>query len=62
MRDLPSYRDLPLRGGLPASWGLWGGQDADRFGCLNLLTPERAVAASRLVQKDRKSTRLNSSH
>ena len=51
MRDLPSYRDLPLRGGLPASWGLWGDQEADRFGCLNLLTPERAVAASRLVQK-----------
>jgi kynurenine formamidase len=51
MRDLPSYRELPLRGGLPASWGLWGDGEADRFGCLNLLTPERAVAASRLVQK-----------
>ncbi len=48
--DLPSYRDLPRRGGLPASWGLWGAEGTDHFGCLNLLTPERVVAAARLVQ------------
>jgi hypothetical protein len=37
--------------GAPAgsSWGLWG--DGDRFGCLNLLTPERALAASSLVER-----------
>ena len=39
--DLPSYRDLPRRGGLPASWGLWGAEGTDHFGCLNLLTPEK---------------------
>ena len=42
---LPSYADLPITPGAPAgsSWGLWGAED--RFGCLNLLTPERAAAA-----------------
>ena len=30
---------------------LFRSHEADRFGCLNLLTPERAIAASRLVQK-----------
>jgi kynurenine formamidase len=50
MSTVPSYRDLPLRGGLPASWGLWG-PDGDVLGCLNLLTPERAVAAAGLVRK-----------
>ena len=50
MTSLPSYRDLPRRGGLPAAWGLWG-PDADVLGCLNMLTPERVVAATRLVQK-----------
>ena len=48
MTTLPSYRDLPRRGGLPASWGLWGAHDT--LGCLNLLTPERAVAAASLVR------------
>jgi len=50
--DLPSYDDLPVKEGAPAgsSWGLWG--DDDRFGCLNLLTPERAArAAQTLVTK-----------
>jgi hypothetical protein len=41
----PDYDDLPLVGGLPASWGLWGADD--RFGCLNLLTEQRALAAMR---------------
>jgi hypothetical protein len=40
---LPAYRDLPRRAGLPASWGLWGDDGTDVFGCLNLLTPERVV-------------------
>jgi kynurenine formamidase len=49
--DLPSYDDLPIRSGAPAgsSWGVWG--DDDRFGCLNLLTPERAADAAKLVRK-----------
>lgn len=50
MTTLPSYRDLPLRGGLPAAWGLWG-PEGDVLGCLNLLTPERAVAAAQIVQR-----------
>ena len=47
MRDLPSYSELPRRAGFPASWDLWG----DEFGCLNLLTPDRVVAAAGLVQR-----------
>lgn len=49
---LPTYDQLPVKEGAPAgsSWGLWG--DDDRFGCLNLLTPERtARAAQTLVRK-----------
>ena len=63
MADLPKYQDLPIVGHQRASWGLWGvgdpepGQagagdtDADFFGCLNLLTPERVVAAAALVTR-----------
>lgn len=51
MADLPRYRDLPRRGGLPASWGQWGPEGADTLGCLNLLTPERAVEAAALVRR-----------
>lgn len=49
--DLPAYADLPVRPGAPpgSSWGLWG--DDDRLGTLNLLTPERAAAAARLVRR-----------
>jgi kynurenine formamidase len=49
LTGLPAYDDLPAREGAPpgSSWGLWG--DADRFGCLNLLTPARAVRAAGLV-------------
>lgn len=49
--DLPSYDDLPVSAGAPAgsSWGVWG--DDDRLGCLNLLTPERVVAAAALVRR-----------
>ncbi len=48
---LPQYRELPVVTGAPAasSWGLWG--DDDRLGCLNLLTAERALAASSLVER-----------
>lgn len=48
---LPSYKELPVRKGSPAgsSWGMWG--DNDRFGCLNLLTPQRAAAAAALVKR-----------
>jgi hypothetical protein len=42
--DLPSYADLPEG----ASWGVWPGNEV--YGTLNLLTPERAVAAAQLVQ------------
>jgi kynurenine formamidase len=50
MSAIPAYGDLPTRGGLPASWGLWG-PDGDVLGCLNMLTPERVVAAAGLVRK-----------
>ena len=48
--DLPRHADLPVSPDAPpgSSWGLWG--EGDVFGCLNLLTPERVVAAARLVQ------------
>jgi kynurenine formamidase len=48
---LPRYDDLPVVDGAPAgsSWGMWGGDD--RFGCLNLLTDERVLAASALVER-----------
>ena len=51
MDPLPSYDDLPITPGAPAgsSWGLWGPED--RFGCLNLLTPERTAEAAKLVRK-----------
>ena len=48
---LPSYDELPVRAGLPpgSSWGVWG--EDDRFGCLNLLTPERVRQAAGLVRR-----------
>ncbi len=48
---LPSYDQLPVKDGAPAgsAWGLFG--DNDQLGCLNLLTPERVLAAARLVRK-----------
>lgn len=45
--ELPSYAELPEVDGVKVSWGLWG--DDDRLGCLNLLTPERAVRGAGLV-------------
>ncbi|HUQ39593.1 MAG TPA: cyclase family protein [Acidimicrobiales bacterium] len=51
MTDLPSYDQLPVTDGAPAgsSWGVWG--DDDVFGCLNLLTPQRAVAGAACVRR-----------
>jgi len=50
MTELPSYADLPPapRGGRSA-WGLFG-QD-DNLGLVNLMTPERIVAAAGLVRQ-----------
>jgi hypothetical protein len=47
--SLPAYDDLPLRGGVRSSWGVWG--DHDVFGCLNLLTSERTRVASEEVKR-----------
>jgi len=50
---LPSYDELPVRDGAPpgSSWGVWG--DHDVFGTLNLLTPERVLAAARSIRTGR---------
>ncbi len=50
---LPSYDELPVREGAPpgSSWGVWG--DHDVFGTLNLLTPERVLAAARSIRTGR---------
>lgn len=47
---LPDYDELPRRSGLPCAWDVWrpGG---DPFGCLNLLTSERAAAAAKSVER-----------
>ncbi len=49
--NLPSYDQLPVREGAPkgSAWGLFG--DDDQLGCLNLITPEKAVEAAKLVRK-----------
>lgn len=48
---LPSYRELPAVPGNPpkTAWGLFGPDD--NVGMFNLQTPERLVAAARLVKK-----------
>jgi kynurenine formamidase len=48
--ELPNYDDLPAapEGGR-SGWGLFGSDD--NLGLINLLTPERIVAAARLVKK-----------
>jgi kynurenine formamidase len=52
MSELPSYRELPpaARGGRSA-WGLFGPDD--NLGLVNLLTPERLVAAAGLIRTGR---------
>ncbi len=53
MTGLPSFDELLTRGDAPtgSSWGLWG--DDDVLGCLNLLTPDRAVRGAGLVRRGR---------
>jgi len=43
---IPSYSELPVRAGAPAgaAWGVFG--DDDEVGTINLLTPERVIAAA----------------
>jgi kynurenine formamidase len=50
MNDLPAYRELLDRDGVPpgSSWGLWGADD--EIGTLNLLDDARTLAAARLVR------------
>ena len=52
---LPDHADLPVVEGAPpgSSWGLWGADD--RFGCLNLLTPERASGGQAACRPGRSS-------
>jgi hypothetical protein len=52
-KKLPRYRDLPIDPKHPpkTAWGLFG--DDDDVGMFNLQTPERIVAAARLVKHGR---------
>ena len=52
-RTLPTHAELPVRADLPpgSSWGVWG--DHDVLGTLNLLTPERVLAAARSIRTGR---------
>ncbi|HYL60658.1 MAG TPA: cyclase family protein [Candidatus Acidoferrales bacterium] len=47
---LPSYSQLPVRNGAPdgSAWGVFG--DNDEVGTINLLTPERVVAAAASIR------------
>ena len=46
--QIPSYDELPVREGAPAgaAWGVFG--DDDEVGTINLLTPDRVIAATSL--------------
>jgi kynurenine formamidase len=48
--QIPSYDQLPVRAGAPAgaAWGVFG--DDDEVGTINLLTPERVVAATSSIR------------
>jgi kynurenine formamidase len=50
---LPSYAELPVREGAPpgSAWGVFG--EDDELGCVNLMTPAKAVEAARLVRTGR---------
>jgi hypothetical protein len=50
-RQPPLYQDLPVfeKTGDAHAWGVWGPDD--QLGAVNLLTPERVLAAARLVRK-----------
>ncbi len=47
---IPAYDDLPVRVGAPAgaAWGVFG--DDDEVGTINLLTPERVIAAAASIR------------
>ena len=47
---IPSYSELPVRAGAPAgaAWGVFG--DDDEVGTINLLTPDRVVAATSSIR------------
>jgi hypothetical protein len=47
---IPSYDELPVRAGAPAgaAWGVFG--DEDEVGTINLLTPERVIAATSSIR------------
>ncbi|MGH7925280.1 MAG: cyclase family protein [Candidatus Binatus sp.] len=47
---IPSYDQLPVRAGAPAgaAWGVFG--DDDEVGTINLLTPERVLAAASSIR------------
>src|SRR5258708_7267836 len=47
---IPNYDELPVRAGAPAgaAWGVFG--DDDEVGTINLLTPERVVAATSSIR------------
>jgi hypothetical protein len=48
--ELPDYADLPAApDGGRSAWGLFGAED--NLGLVNLMTPERIVAAVRLVRR-----------
>lgn len=51
--ELPRYADLPAfeKTGEKHAWGVFG--PGDQLGTINLLTPERVLAAARLVRKGR---------
>lgn len=51
LNKLPAYDQLPVKEGAPkgSAWGLFG--DDDQLGCLNLITPEKALEAAKLVSK-----------
>ena len=48
--SIPGYDELPVRAGAPAgsAWGVFG--DDDEVGTINLLTPERVIAASSSIR------------
>jgi hypothetical protein len=48
---LPDYDSLPRRGGLPASWDVWGEGDGPLFGCLNLLNADSVRTAAALIRE-----------
>jgi len=50
-RPMPTYRELPVDPAQPpgSAWGVFGADD--QLGTINLLTPERVLAAASLVRK-----------